>query len=195
MWSRVLGSVSTTRGAAPANGHFMRKLTRHVETAILFVTCPGVSRRRRQAEYLLELRLRALNSAPFLSQVLRQAIELVPRGAAADRGGSCRTTPPAPRIPPPGRQLAAAVSAADGASAAGLLSGPVAGPAGGPAGPAGLWEQRRRRSSTSLMTASVDSDDGGLPLFSDSAAQRLEPAELPNPKCAGRGCKVQRQGH
>ncbi len=46
-------------------------------------------------------------------------------------------------------------------------------------------QQQQQQQQNALMKVSLESDDGGLPLFSDSAAQRLEPAELPNPKCAG----------
>ena len=56
------------------------------------------------------------------------------------------------------------------------------GPASGFVGLSGSTSASAPAQNNALMKASLESDDGG-PLFSDSAAQRLEPAELPNPKC------------
>ena len=52
------------------------------------------------------------------------------------------------------------------------------------AGQPAQQQQQQHQQQNALSKASLESDDGGLPVFSDSAAQRLEPAELPNPKCA-----------
>ena len=48
--------------------------------------------------------------------------------------------------------------------------------------PSAASQPAQQQQQNALMKASLESDDGGLPLFSDSAAQRLEPKELPNPK-------------